>query len=247
MEPETSGENGNAAVVTGTFNISGHIVYNENLGGMDWSVLVRPTEFDQLIRITQTYTDSQGNEQTVIYDVQDDLSQNAFYLKFVHDGEGGGDFVIENVPKSVKDAAGVECQVSSYSVNVEPTLPYYNATTPITILIADPTNITATVGTLTLELKHQMLALQPTVVPADSTDASVFVMKATFTNSRLSGSGEAERMLDMAYQLNKSNSATIQVPIGISYRVTQQTPDGYRFDENYSTITKTGETESGKK
>ena len=120
----------------------------------------------------------------------------------------------------------------------------YNATTPITILIADPTNITATVGTLTLELKHQMLALQPTVVPADSTDASVFVMKATFTNSRLSGSGEAERMLDMAYQLSKSNSATIQVPIGISYRVTQQTPDGYRFDENYSTITKTGETES---
>ena len=48
---------------------------------MDWSALVRPTEFDQLIRITQTYTNSQGNEQTVIYDVQDDLSQNAFYLK----------------------------------------------------------------------------------------------------------------------------------------------------------------------
>ena len=95
------------------------------LAGWTWSALVRPTEFDQLIRITQTYTDSQGNEQTVIYDVQDDLSQNAFYLKFVHDGEGGGDFVIENVPKSVKDAAGVECQVSSYSVNVEPTLPYY--------------------------------------------------------------------------------------------------------------------------
>ena len=35
VEPATSGENGNAAVVTGTFNISGHIVYNENLGGMD--------------------------------------------------------------------------------------------------------------------------------------------------------------------------------------------------------------------
>ena len=170
---------------------------------------------------------------------------NAFYLKFVHDGEGGGDFVIANVPKSVKDAAGVECQVSSYSVNVEPTLPYYNATTPITILIADPTNITATVGTLTLELKHQMLALQPTDVPADSTDASVFVMKATFTNSRLSGSGRSKKECWIWHiRLNKSNSAPIQVPIGISYRVTQQTPDGYRFDENYSTITKTGETES---
>ena len=242
---ETAGQEASGTVVAGTFQISGHIDYNENLNGMDWSALVRPSEFDQPIKITQTYTDSRGEVRTAVYDAQDDLSQNAFYLKFVHDGQGGGDFVIGNVPKSVKDADGVACQVTSYSVNVEPNLPYYNATTPITIPITNPENITASIGTLTLALKSQSLTLQPTVTPTGSTDNPSFTMKATFTNPQLTGEAEKDRKLDASYRPTKDAPTTIQVPVGIAYNVTQQVTDGYRFDGTYSTTTKKDETESG--
>ena len=232
---ETSG-----TVVTGTFQISGTIAYNEKLDGMDWSSLVRPSEFDQPIRLTMTYTDSLGAVQTVVYDVQDDLSQNAFYLKFVHDGQGGGDFVIENVPKSIKDSDGVECQVTGCSVNVEPSLPYYVAGTPITIEkgIADPT-MTLVTGTLELNLKTQTLTLQPTVIPSEGADNPSFTIKTTYTNPQLTGASDADRKLEATYRPTKSASAEIRVPVGLSYSVVQSEADGYRFDGTYTTTTKT--------
>lgn len=231
-------------VVSGYFSISGKVTYNENLNGTDWKKLVRPAEFEQPIKITQKYIDSEGKEQTVVYDVQDAASNRNFYLKFVHDGDGGGDFVIENVPKSVKDSKGVECQVTLYSVNVEPTLPYYKSDKEITVPITDPSNITAAVGTLELTLKSKTLTLEPTVVPKNGTDNPAFTMKTTFTNPELTGVEDKDRKLEFSYKPTVNQPASIQVPLGIAYEVEQEVKEGYRFDGNYTTVEKTGETES---
>lgn len=244
VQNSTGGMKSSSNVVSGYFSISGKVTYDENLNGTDWKELVRPAEFEQPIKITQKYIDSEGKEQTVVYDVQSDASNRSFYLKFVHNGEGGGDFVIENVPKSVTDSKGVECQVTSYSVNVEPTLPYYKSDEAITVQIEDPSNITAAVGTLGLTLKSQTLTLKPTVVPKDSTDNPAFTMKTTFTNPELTGAQDKDRKLEFSYKPTVNQPATIQVPLGIAYEVKQEAKDGYRFDGNYTTVEKTGETES---
>ena len=142
-------------VVTGTFKVSGTIVFNENLDGTDWKDLVRPLEFDQPITIVQTYIDSNGEVQTVTSYAQHDISKENYYLKFAHDGDGGGDFIIENIPKSITDENGVEHQVTSCTVNVEPALPYYKSDTPISVDMKEPANLTSAVGTLMMSLKSQ--------------------------------------------------------------------------------------------
>ena len=241
--PEVNGEQNNTEntdtsdqeLVTGVFRVSGTIKYNENLGGTDWSSLTRPAEFDQPIRVTQTYTDSKGEKQTAVFDVQDDLSGNDFYLKFSHDGNGGGDFTIENVPKTITDAYGKECQVTGCSVNVEPSLVYYQSTQPISVDMKNLSNISASIGTLTLSLKSQKLTLKPTVIPSDAADTPSFKMQASFTNPQLT---DTDRKLELSCTAKKDSPAEVQVPLELTYNVTQSPADGYRLDSKYTTTTK---------
>lgn len=231
---ETDPDTGTSQVVTGKFRVSGTITFDEILDGRDWRSLVRPTEFDQPIEIVQTYKDENGKEQTITYRAQDDLSQNDFYLKFSHDGEGGGDFTIENVPKSVT-VGEKEYQVTGYSINVAPSLEYYESTNPLTISEQDIPKGVASVGTLKLSLKSQILTLKPTVVPPDGTDNPSFVMNATFTNPKAENITAEGGKLVIPCRPSKNQSSAIQVPLGIFYAVTQTSTEGYKFDGNYTT------------
>lgn len=235
-------ENNAETVIKGKFKITGSIAFNEKLDGQDWSSLVRQNEFDQPIKITQSYTDSKGEQKTKEYDTQEDISKEDFFLKFSHDGEGGGDFTIENVPKSVVDEYGVECQVTEYSVNVEPELSYYQSGDPIKVALTDPANQTTATGTLHLNLKSQTLTLKPEVVPKDSTENPTFEMNVEFTNPQISDSQNSK--LSLTYRPTKNKKTEIKVPIGISYKVAQKSTTGYRFDGDY-TITKTTKTQEG--
>ena len=231
-------------VVTGTFKVSGTIVFNENLDGTDWKDLVRPLEFDQPITIVQTYIDSNGEVQTVTSCAQHDISKENYYLKFAHDGDGGGDFIIENIPKSITDENGVEHQVTSCTVNVEPALPYYKSDTPISVDMKDPANLTSAVGTLMMSLKSQKLTLKPTVIPEGGTDKPSFNMKAVFTYPQLTGEGDQGRKLELTYKSNEKKPSEVSVPVGITYTLQQEAADGYRLNKEY-TVTETTTNDAG--
>ena len=231
-------------VVTGTFKVSGTIVFNENLDGTDWKDLVRPLEFDQPITIVQTYIDSNGEVQTVTSCAQHDISKENYYLKFAHDGDGGGDFIIENIPKSITDENGVEHQVTSCTVNVEPALPYYKSDTPISVDMKDPANLTSAVGTLMMSLKSQKLTLKPTVIPEGGTDNPSFNMKAVFTYPQLTGEGDQGRKLELTYKSNEKKPSEVSVPVGITYTLQQEAADGYRLNKEY-TVTETTTNDAG--
>ncbi|MGO5541453.1 SpaA isopeptide-forming pilin-related protein [Blautia sp. HCP3S3_H10_1] len=235
MVLDEEGDTPESNVASGYFRVTGSIAYDETLDGTDWKSLVRPSEFEQPITVTLTYKDSDGNSHDIDYNAQSDLSKNDFYLKFVHDGDGGGDFTIENVPKNVT-VDGVSYNVTFYSVNVKPNLPYYESGTPISGAITDST--TAGAGTLYLKLKSQTLTLNPTVTP-EGTDNPSFNMKVSYHNQYLT---DGDRKLELSYNPVTGNLTTVYVPIGIKYEVTQEKKEGYRLDAKYSTV----KTENGK-
>lgn len=229
MVLDEEGDTPESNVASGYFRVTGSIAYDETLDGTDWKSLVRPSEFEQPITVTLTYKDSDGNSHDIDYNAQSDLSKNDFYLKFVHDGDGGGDFTIENVPKSVT-VDGTVYNVTSYSVNVKPNLPYYESGAPISGTITDST--TAGAGTLNLKLKSQTLTLNPTVTP-EGTDNPSFNMKVSYHNQYLT---DGDRKLELSYNPVTENPTTVYVPIGIKYEVTQEKKEGYRLDAKYSTV-----------
>lgn len=233
-------------VVTGTFSISGTVIFNETLSGVSWTDLVRPSEFDQPVRLTRIYTDSKGETHTDVLDTQDDIAKNDMYLKFVHDGSGAGDFTIENVPKSVTDAYGVECQVTSYFVNVEPSFDYYEAGEPVSVELEDPEGISSVTGTLTLSLVSETLNIAPNVTPEGSADGQAFETAVTFKNPLLAGGDYDSRSLSQTYYPTGNTPVAVKVPAGISYSLTQKTPDGFKTDGVYTT-TVTAEKEGEEK
>ena len=231
-------------VVTGTFKLSGKIEYDENLDGTDWKDLVRPLEFDQPFTIVQTYTDNSGERQTVTSYAQDDMSKESYYLKFAHDGDGGGDFTIENIPKSITDENGVEHQVTSCTVNVEPKQSYYKSETPISVDMNNLASLTQATGTLKMILKSQKLTLNPKVIPEGGTDNPSFNVKAEFTNTQLTAEQDQQRKLEKTYKPSINNSSTVSVPVGITYKLQQEVADGYKLNKEY-TVTETTKNDAG--
>ena len=249
-EPTTADET-NTSIET--FKISGSVDINDE----DWSELVRPKAFDQPIRVTQTYvvTDAdtgESQEVTTTYDTQNSEPGGNFYLKFTHDGNGAGDFEITNVPKKVKGSDGKLHDVTSCTVNIEPTLPYYQATGFTITEEHDKISSSTTVqvsGTLHLNLKTQNLTLQPTIVPTDSSSTTTFPMKVQFKNTvtdktAVSAWNDSNKKTK-TYKPTTGSPVTIAVPIGLTYTVTQDAVDGYRLDTSYQTVTAaTGESGS---
>lgn len=231
MYGEFSLRSGEAKVET--FSIRGEIVFDENLNGTNWRSILRPLEFDQSIKLIATYQDSNGDEKTVEYYAQDSAPQDAFYLMMTHDGEGGGSFEIINVPKKVTLEDGFEAEVKKYNVSVDTQYPYYeneNGGFDVTDMGA-----TQTVSTLRLKVKSQNLTLDPNVV-GDQTPAT-FPMDVTFTKS----SGAVTEQSTLSKTVNPTNiaSTTIQVPVGIGFRVVQNQIEGYKLDPQYTITTET--------
>lgn len=231
MYGEFSLRSGEAKVET--FSIRGEIVFDENLNGTNWRSILRPLEFDQSIKLIATYQDSNGDEKTVEYYAQDSAPQDAFYLMMTHDGEGGGSFEIINVPKKVTLEDGFEAEVKKYNVSVDTQYPYYeneNGGFDVTDMGA-----TQTVSTLRLVVKFQNLTLDPNVV-GDQTPAT-FPMDVTFTKS----SGAVTEQSTLSKTVNPTNiaSTTIQVPVGIGFRVVQNQIEGYKLDPQYTITTET--------
>ncbi len=222
-----------AEVLTGTFKITGSVEFNEKLNGTDWKSLVRPPEFGQPIKIIQKYT-VDGQEYTNKYYAQNDVSSEAFYLKFVHDGNGAGDFTIENVPKSVKIGENTY-NVTGYEVSVEPDLPYYNSTSINVNKIEQGTTVAT--GTIQLSLKSQNITLNPTVLPAENAGSASFNMNIRFTNNHVN----PNKSIDRTYNVN-INTSTVSVPVGIEYSLTQSQTSGFKFDGKYTTIIDGNET-----
>ncbi|WP_455719637.1 Cna B-type domain-containing protein [Agathobacter sp.] len=227
-------DEGSTGIVEGKFSVSGRVEFNENLDGTDWKDLLRPSEFDQKIKVTLTYLDESNNVQSMEYDTQNDISSNPYYMKFTHDGKGAGSFTIINVPKSIMGKDNKMHNVKNCSVNIVPSLPYYKCTSDITGKDIDvkTTNIS---GTLSLSLNTRTLTLVSGVVPTDKSQK--FMFDAVFTKK----DGDSTSTFTKTYttsepaeEKQENSYIKINVPVGISCKLTQRAKDGYRLDSTYS-------------
>lgn len=224
------------------FSIQGSVVFDETLNGESWTGLVRQAVFDEsMIQIVQIYTDGEGVTQEINITPQNGSSKEYFYLHMVHDGNGGGTFRVSNVPEKVKGSDGNTYEVTEYKVILNPKLPYYqydDSSSLISIKKEDFKDKTTVEGTVLLSLKSQTITLDPTIVPADGTNTTAFPMTAVFSNAALEGKSDIKK--NYSPQANAESKTQISVPVGISYKVTQNEVNGYRFDGTYTT-SKTGE------
>lgn len=226
-------EENSSGLIQGEFTVSGDITFNETLGDINWSGLVRPAEFEHKIWIRQTYTDGNGEQITNEYQAQEDLSKDPFYLKFIHDGNGGGEFKIEHVPKTVTTNEGQEYQVSKYEIYVVPNQPYYPSNV-ITTELENFKNANDITGTLNLSLQSQTLTLNPTVYPETAGGSDTFQMDVVFRNTMIE-----KDPLKKSYRVGAGNNSVVKVPVGIQYQVTQVPAAGYKFSGDYTIISKT--------
>ncbi len=209
------------------------IEFSEKLDGTDWQALVRPNEFDEKIKIVQTY-EVNGVTYTNTYEAQDSVPKEDFYLKFYHDGNGSGHFTIVNVPKSVEvtdeNGTTVLASVTGYKVTCECSQPYYETKTPMEFNESAIQGNTL-ISTLVIGLKTQTLTMQPTVIP--EAVGGQFTMAVKFTNPQLNGNEYSGREISKEYKVNAGSPTSIQVPVGISYNLSQKTTEGYYFDNKY--------------
>ncbi len=238
------------AIETFTISSTGNIDFNESSSdGIDWKSIVRPSTFNLPIQLVQKYTGSDGTEKTNTFNltVTDDSGEYC-KLKFSHDGEGGGSFVIENVPKKVQDENGTLCDVASYTIQINTeSLPYYTCGGDEWPTInsdgeggfgGNTKNVTVPIS---LKLQYQTLTLNPTIKPEDPSDTTGFQWKATFTNETRAEGTSKDKKIEKSYTVNANSESatTIQVPVGISYSVKQESKDGYRLDSKYTVTTTT--------
>ena len=163
---------------------------------------------------------------------QDSLPSDPFYLLFTHDGEGGGIFEIVNVPTQITPEGGSPETVTSYSVAVEPGVPYYRSS----FFTVDPANPSGREEPLTLSLKGQTLTLAPSVV-GDQTPRE-FPMQVTFTNP--CGVTTEQSSLVISKKPTNKNAAAISVPAGIHFVATQSPVNNYKLDPYYQVTAKIG-------
>lgn len=216
------------AVVNNNIKISGTIAFNDTIDGIDWSSLVRPNEFNQKIVVIQKYY-KDGVEYQLENVTQDDMSDGNFYLKFVHDGEGSGNFTIENVPTTVT-IDNTKYNVSGYIVKVQTDLPYYeNNGSEFDIEDIDSQSNLE----LTMDLKTMPLILKPEVIPENQLEEPSFKMNVTFTNPNTSDISAENGQIKSSYLPTANTPTTIQVPVGIGYSVNQIPTEGYKFDGKY--------------
>lgn len=239
---ENGGDDQAQPDAAGTIKLTGAIDYDDTVEGTDWSKLVRPLKFNQKIKVIQRYQKADGTTVEQTYYAQDDLSNQLFYLKFTHDGNGDGTFVIENVPKAVTDGE-TSCSVTKYTLSVESTLPYYTSD-EMTVSMQAATGATAAAGTLLLRLQTENMTLRPEIVPEGSQNDS-FKMKAVFTNDELKMIGESSRSQEYIYTASTAADklCKIKVPVGLNYEITQTEKDGYRLSDTYVVTTTSKDSE----
>lgn len=216
------------------FKINGSIAFNEITGDINWKNIVRPTVFDQKIVIKQTYADENGKDQTIILPVQDLNKNEEFYIRFDDDGEGGGSFVVSNVPRYVT-VDGKTYSVKSYKTEIQPTHEWYefdNIDNPVYVPQDDSFTNFQGLTTVSLKLKTQKFTITPTVIPADADPSATF----TFTNvfGKPAGIETTEDSFDYSASPAVNQHYEIDVPIGVSYSVVQEVKAGYKLNDKYT-------------
>lgn len=228
-----------ADVNTGTFILTETIVMNEktNHGNTDWSGILRPQMFNQKIKITRRY--KKGSEVVTDEFYANTMDANAeFYAELTHNGDGLASFVIENIPKSI-NVEGEAVQIDTYTVEIEPSLPYYKVGNTHVIDIKSNPNTVNEASTIGLELNTQKMYFNPVTKPTDIDDNPDFVLKGNFTNNKATNVQSKTIPFEISSKPNQTESySSIEVPVGLDYELIQNTTSGYQLSSTYTVKTK---------
>ena len=97
------------AATNDTLTIQGSISYS---GDDNWKDAIRPQSFDCSKIKLVLYTYDRNNELSVKTESLQDIDAEANnHISFVHDGNGGGSFVIKNIPKSIGELVVKQCEI----------------------------------------------------------------------------------------------------------------------------------------
>lgn len=221
----------------GKFTVEGKIEHNEHTdsSAQDWTELLRPDVFDMhRLEVIQTYVGADGKDHEVKFSVQDDLAKENYYVTFIHDGQGGGDFTVENVPNTIT-VDGVKYQVVTTRVvaNMDD-LPYYRCDNAI--VADDPTNGVTVNGTLNIKLNTQKVTLNPEIIP-ETEDTAEFTYHVTYTNPNRTVTDEngvtKPAAENRTYTVSNKAAQVIDVPVGLEFSAVQTEKNGYRLETVY--------------
>ena len=193
-------------------SIKGTISYN---GEGEWEKLLRPHTFSGEIRL-KAYNESDNLIGSYVADTNPGSN---FYLAFVHDGNGGGEYTITNVPTSIT-IEGESQAVKRYEVII-PSDGVYGETVNKNVTFTD-TEESNKVSFLNVDLARKPITAKIIVskeLYGDDGTGISFGMKLSASN----GSNSAETSISVM----SGNSKEIEVPVSLTYTLKETPKTGY--------------------
>lgn len=215
------------------------IDFHETADGIDWGSSVRPQVFlESNVQLVPYFAGEDGElVEGKPISVQDDKAGDPFYVKFNHDGQGGGSFEVQNIPSY--DLTDSTKPVVKYVLTMDTSdIPAYTTDgMELEVREHQAAGNLDFAGTLALNIETRPLILNPTV-GAEGENAD-FKFTATFTNGSVTEDYTVkEASLTKEFTVTSGASKTVNVPIGMKFTVTQESSDGYRLINQYDvTIT----------
>ena len=194
---------------SGTVSIQGTVRYEND---SDWKALIRPVTFSGTIQMTAL--DANGNEIGTYQTTTD--PGNAFYLKFVHDGNGGGSYEIVNVPVTVATDNG-SVDVDSYRVSIPQGAGYLESVNTADGIAGQET-LFAGVDLVRKPITGKIRVTKQVLGEGAESTAS-FEMKASVSANGKS----AEKKVNVS----AGKTVDISVPAGYTYTLKETGKEGY--------------------
>ena len=209
------------AATNDMLTIQGTISYS---GDNDWKDIIRPQSFDcSKIKLVLYAYDSSNNWRTRIQEVQDTDVEANYHLSFIHDGNGGGNFVISNIPKYSSN-----CTIDACAIKIEG-IDYYNDQLSSKIEFDETTGIGTSNANISVPAKMVPLNIITTVKGEASNTTTSFNIKIKGTNPNADNTKSTTVTNTVAVSKAQTAGRTINLPLGLEYIIEEEEKEDYSF------------------
>lgn len=190
-------------------------------GDDDWKDIIRPLSFDcSKIKLAIYVYDSDGNWWETFKTLQDTNVEGEYHLSFIHNGNGGGSFVVSNIPKVIGDKLVKKC-----AIKVEGLAQYNDVISP-EIQFDDTTGIGTSNANISVTPKMIPLNIV-TTVKGESNSITLFDMQIKGTNPNAVNTKCTTMTNCVSVSKAQTAGKTVNLPLGLTYTVEEVEKEDY--------------------
>lgn len=202
------------------YSFEGSISY---VNDSDWKNVIRPMAFDDNLMSLDLYS---GSTFIKNVDLQSTALHDDYHLSFVHDGYGGGGYVVSNIPSIVDSEEVTMCKLRVKNMK------FYEDASSNAIEFSEEVK----------KVLHVSVQFTPHMIPlnicekveGESEDISAtFSVNVKAINNINSKDVASTTTTKGIYVYKSTEGTTLNVPVGLKYNVTQVSNSGYTL-KNYS-------------